>query len=239
MNAAVLVLDVGMRPLRVENWQRAICDLFLGKVEVVEYSKDRTIQGVNRAWPMPSVVRVLHNFKRDRIRVKFSRLNIYTRDNFTCQFCGTRCDSEDLTFDHVKPRSRGGRTIWENIVSACVPCNTKKGSRLPAEVSECHNFLFPTEDQAASFERAVCEHPSVTSASRYKGKVILFTDHQDIDGDVLDLATEQGVKTVTHGMELIQRVRKPSYLPSMTVKMDTRRLPEEWKPYWTATLETE
>lgn len=136
MNAAVLVLDVGMRPLRVENWQRAICDLFLGKVEVLEYSKDRTIQGANRAWPMPSVVRVLHNFKRDRIRVKFSRLNIYTRDGFKCQYCGQRFLSEDLTFDHVIPRSRGGKTTWENIVTACggpKGCNPKKGDRTPEE----------------------------------------------------------------------------------------------------------
>jgi 5-methylcytosine-specific restriction endonuclease McrA len=174
MNAAVLVLDVGMRPLRVENWQRAICDLFLGKVEVLEYSKDRTIQGVSRAWPMPSVVRVLHNFKRDRIRVKFSRLNIYTRDGFKCQFCGQRFDSEDLTFDHVLPRSRGGKTTWENIVTACVACNKAKSDRTPAEAH----------------------------------------------------------------MKLLKQPRKPVYLPAMTVKMDMQRLPEEWKPYWTATLET-
>lgn len=175
MNAAVLVLDVGMRPLRVENWQRAICDLFLGKVEVLEYSKDRTIQGVNRAWPMPSVVRVLHNFKRDRIRVKFSRLNIYTRDGFKCQFCGQRFESEDLTFDHVIPRSRGGKTTWENIVTACVACNKAKSDRTPAEAH----------------------------------------------------------------MKLLKQPRKPAYLPAMTVKMDTRRVPEEWKPYWTTSLESE
>ena len=174
MNAAVLVLDVGMRPLRVENWQRAICDLFLGKVEVLEYSKDRTIQGVNRAWPMPSVVRVLHNFKRDRIRVKFSRLNIYTRDGFKCQFCGHRFESEDLTFDHVIPRSRGGKTTWENIVTACVPCNKAKSDRTPAEAH----------------------------------------------------------------MKLLKQPRKPAYLPAMTVKMDMRHIPEDWKPYWTTSLET-
>lgn len=175
--AAVLVLDVGMRPLRVENWQRAICDLFLGKVEVVEWkyhSKDRTIQSPSGAWPMPSVVRVLSQFKRDRIRVKFSRLNIYTRDKFTCQFCALRLDSEDLTFDHVIPRSRGGKTTWENIVTACVPCNKKKSDRTPAEAH----------------------------------------------------------------MHLLKQPRKPAYLPAMTVKMDMQRLPEEWKPYWTATLET-
>jgi 5-methylcytosine-specific restriction endonuclease McrA len=177
MNAAVLVLDVGMRPLRVESWQRAICDLFLGKVEVVEWkyhSKDRTIQSAGGAWPMPSIVRVLHQFKRDRVRVKFSRLNIYARDKFTCQFCGQRFASEDLTFDHVVPRSRGGKTTWENIVTACVGCNMQKADRTPAEAK----------------------------------------------------------------MHLLRQPRKPAYLPAMTVKMDARQLPEEWKPYWTEILDS-
>lgn len=133
MNAAVLVLDVGMRPLRVEPWQRAICDLFSGKVEVVEYSRDRTIKGVTREWPLPSVVRVIRHFKRERIQVRFSRLNIYTRDNFTCQYCGVRAPSEDLTFDHVVPRSRGGKTAWENIVTCCIPCNRQKADHTLGE----------------------------------------------------------------------------------------------------------
>jgi 5-methylcytosine-specific restriction endonuclease McrA len=174
MQAAVLVLDVGMRPLRVEPWQRAICDLFLGKVEVVEYSRDRTIQGAERAWPLPSVVRVVRHFKRDRIRVRFSRLNIYARDGFTCQYCAVRLPSEDLTFDHVTPRSRGGTTTWENIVTCCIPCNRQKADRTPSEV----------------------------------------------------------------GMHLHARPRKPAYLPSITVKMDTSRIPSEWAPYWTAVLDT-
>lgn len=133
MSAAVLFLDVDYRPLRVESWQRAISDLFLGKVEVVEHSRDRTIQTVTRAVPMPSVVRVVRRFKRDRIRIKFSRLNIYARDGFTCQYCRERKQTEDLTFDHVIPRSRGGKTCWENIVTCCIACNSAKADRTPAE----------------------------------------------------------------------------------------------------------
>jgi len=133
MSAAVLFLDNNWRPLRVEPWQRAIADLFLGKVEVIEYSRDRTIRGVSRSFPMPSVVRVLRTFRRDRIRIKFSRLNIYARDRFVCQYCGERKATEDLTFDHVLPRSRGGRTTWDNIVTCCVPCNKTKADRTPAE----------------------------------------------------------------------------------------------------------
>src|SRR5258708_5060847 len=116
-NTGVLVLDVDFRPLRVAHWQTVICDYFLGgKLEVIEYSRDRTIKGVKQDYPMPSVVRVLKRFKRDRLALKFSRLNIYARDGFTCQYCAVRFATEDLTFDHVMPRSRGGKTCWENIV---------------------------------------------------------------------------------------------------------------------------
>ena len=132
-HTAVLFLDQAYRPLRIETWQRAISDFFLGKVEVVEYSADRTIQCVGRTHPMPSVVRVVRHFKRDRIRLKFSRLNIYARDRFECQYCGDRKATEELTFDHVTPRSRGGRTCWENIVACCIPCNSEKADRTPSE----------------------------------------------------------------------------------------------------------
>lgn len=129
----ILYLDHEWRPLRVESWTRAISDFCLGKVEVIEYSKDRKIRGVTREYPMPVVVRVLKRFKREKIRIKFSRLNIYARDKFTCQFCRQRFDTEDLTFDHVLPRSRGGVTSWENIVTCCVPCNSEKADRTPEE----------------------------------------------------------------------------------------------------------
>lgn len=130
---AVLVLDIDYRPLRVDDWKRAVADVMLGKQEVVEYSRDRTIQGVARTYPMPSVVRLLRRFRRDRIRIKFSRLNIYARDGFVCQYCGRRRPTEDLTFDHVRPRSRGGKTCWENIVTCCVACNAAKADRTPGE----------------------------------------------------------------------------------------------------------
>lgn len=130
---AVLYLDRSYRPLRVESWQRAIADFFTGKVEVIEHSRDRTIQGINRTYPMPAVVRVLRSFKRDKIRIKFSRLNIYARDAFVCQYDGQRYDAEDLTFDHVTPRSKGGKTEWGNIVTCCRGCNAAKADRTPAQ----------------------------------------------------------------------------------------------------------
>jgi 5-methylcytosine-specific restriction endonuclease McrA len=132
-HSAVLFLDAEYRPLRVEPWQRAMADMFLGKIEVLEFSRDRTIRGVSRDFQMPSVVRVIRHFKRERIRIKFSRLNIYARDKFVCQYCGLRFNTEDLTFDHVQPKSRGGRTSWENIVTCCIDDNTTKADRTPEE----------------------------------------------------------------------------------------------------------
>jgi 5-methylcytosine-specific restriction endonuclease McrA len=133
VSAIVLFLDSHWQPLRVEGWQRAITDLFLGKVEVIEYSRDRTIRGVHRDHPLPVVVRVLRRFRRDRIRIRFSRLNVYARDRFTCQFCGRRAPTEDLNFDHVVPRRQGGRTTWENIVTSCIECNSRKADRTPEQ----------------------------------------------------------------------------------------------------------
>ena len=127
---SVLVIDhTGRFALRIEPWQKAITDLFKGKVEVVEYSNDRTIRGVTQSYPMPSIVRILRRFKRERVAIKFSRLNIYARDNFTCLYCNVQFPTEELTFDHVVPKSRGGRTEWTNIVTCCVSCNKLKADR--------------------------------------------------------------------------------------------------------------
>lgn len=131
--SAVLVLDIGYNPLRVQSWQDAITDVFLGKAEVVHYSADKTIRSVNREWRMPSVVRLVKSFRRDRHRVKLSRINVYARDNFTCQYCGTKGETQSLNLDHVVPRSRGGMTTWENVVCSCIPCNNRKADRTPAQ----------------------------------------------------------------------------------------------------------
>ena len=131
--SAVLVLDVGMQPLRVESWQKAITDLFLGKTIVIEQSQDRTIRSVNREWPMPSVVKLVRGFSRSKFKIKFSRIGVYARDGFKCQYCGRQKPTELLSYDHVVPRAQGGKTTWENIVCACSDCNKIKANRTPKE----------------------------------------------------------------------------------------------------------
>lgn len=130
----VLVLDVDGIPLQISPWKKVAKKLAIpGKVEVVEFSRDKTIRLVDSNNPMPSVLRVLRRFRRDRRAVKFSRLNIYLRDGFICQYCRDRFLTEELNFDHVIPRSRGGRTCWENIITCCISCNSEKANRTPEE----------------------------------------------------------------------------------------------------------
>lgn len=129
-----LVLNASYEPLRVVPWQRAISLLWLDKAEVVE-SYDQRIHSPSFTMAIPAVIRFLHLVKRWRSRPKFSRHNIYARDNFACQYCGKRFPTDALTFDHVIPRVRGGKTSWDNIVTACIECNREKGGRTPREAS--------------------------------------------------------------------------------------------------------
>jgi len=128
----VLLLNLSYEPLKIINWKKAVTLLCLGKVEVIEeYGRD--IRSVSLTIKLPSVVRLLRMVKHPKKPVKFSRQNIYARDRYRCQYCGVRFPSEELTYDHVLPRSRGGRTEWENIVTCCVNCNRKKGGKTPEE----------------------------------------------------------------------------------------------------------
>src|SRR5256712_3459168 len=129
-----LLLNATYEPLRVVNWQKAITLLWQGKVEVLEVY-DREIHGVSISIKLPAVMRLLKMVKlREAHRsVKFSRINIFTRDGFRCQYCRRKFHTEDLTFDHVIPIAKGGNKTWENIVTACWGCNNRKSGRMPEE----------------------------------------------------------------------------------------------------------
>jgi 5-methylcytosine-specific restriction endonuclease McrA len=122
----VLLLNATFEPLKVIDWRRAIRLLTLGKVEVLEeYEKE--IHAVTFAIKLPSVLRLFRFVRYRKKEIKFSRVNIYARDGFRCQYCGEKFESQDLTFDHVVPRRYGGKTEWTNIVTACFRCNRAKG----------------------------------------------------------------------------------------------------------------
>ena len=131
-----LVLNADFRPLSyfplsVWSWQDAIKAVFLERVNVVsEY--DRIIRSPSLEMRLPSVI-ALKEYIPSARRPAFTRFNVFLRDCFSCQYCGDDFAAHDLTFDHLVPRSRGGRTTWTNVVAACAPCNLEKGNRLPKQ----------------------------------------------------------------------------------------------------------
>jgi 5-methylcytosine-specific restriction endonuclease McrA len=132
MEARTLLLDQSYTPIQVIPWQRALTLFFQNKVEVVsEY--DGFARSPTVIIKIPAVVRLIGAFRRQRKAVKFSRINIYARDDFRCQFCATKLPAAELTYDHVVPRAQGGKTTWTNIVTACEPCNRRKGNKTPAQ----------------------------------------------------------------------------------------------------------
>jgi 5-methylcytosine-specific restriction endonuclease McrA len=133
MNATkVLILNQTFEPFQVCSARRAVILLFAGKAERVE-DTSRLIRSPSTALLLPSVIR-LHRYVRKPARpsIAFNKKNILRRDAHTCQYCG-RNGGERMTIDHVVPKSLGGRTVWENVVSACRTCNLRKGNKPPEE----------------------------------------------------------------------------------------------------------
>jgi len=130
MNQRVLVLNQDYSPLMVCSVERAFVLVFLNKSEMVRSANGHKIHSVTRNFPMPSVIRLNRYVHAPYKGVTLTRQNIFKRDNFQCQYCGTK---KDLTLDHVVPSSRGGTHSWTNLVSACKRCNAKKGDYTPEE----------------------------------------------------------------------------------------------------------
>ncbi|MGH6986541.1 MAG: HNH endonuclease [Caulobacteraceae bacterium] len=133
--APALVLNADYRPLSyfplsLWPWQETVKAVFLGRVVVVS-TYDEVVRSPSMEMRLPSVVSLRSYIAQDRSPA-FTRFNVFLRDGFSCQYCGA---GDDLTFDHVVPRSRGGRTTWENIVTACARCNLAKGGRILGEAA--------------------------------------------------------------------------------------------------------
>ncbi|OYW87706.1 MAG: HNH endonuclease [Sphingobium sp. 32-64-5] len=132
-NCPALVLNadytpLSYYPLSLWPWQTAIKAVFLDRVNIIS-SYDREVHSPSFEMKIPSVI-ALKQYVRPSQYPAFTRFNLFLRDKFSCQYCGSL---HDLTFDHVVPRRAGGRTTWENVATACSPCNLKKGGRNPRE----------------------------------------------------------------------------------------------------------
>ncbi len=135
-NVPALVLNADYQPLSyyplsLWPWQESVKAVFLRRVDIVaEY--DRVVRSPSQSLRLPSVI-ALKAYRPVSRHPAFTRFNVFLRDRFRCQYCYRRQRLENLTFDHVVPRSRGGGTTWENVVAACSACNLRKGNRIPSE----------------------------------------------------------------------------------------------------------
>ena len=124
----VLVLNASYEPLNITTWRRAMVMLLKGKAEGLEHDPGRRIRP---DFLLPTVIRLRHFVRVPYKPLPLTRRNVFQRDAHTCQYCGFRGDT--LSIDHVVPRSRGGGDTWDNVTTACLPCNVRKGNRTPPE----------------------------------------------------------------------------------------------------------
>jgi 5-methylcytosine-specific restriction endonuclease McrA len=131
-----LVLNADLQPLSwaplsVWTWQEAFVAVNQERVIQLRAYDDVVIRSATRSFEVPAVV-ALKNYRK-RKNVAFTRYHVFLRDEFTCQYCGNRFRAKDLTFDHVVPRSKGGRSVWTNIVACCSADNLRKGNLTPKQ----------------------------------------------------------------------------------------------------------
>ncbi len=132
MSTDCLILTPWMAPHQSVCWEEAVTLVYLKKADVLE-RYDAHVSSPSTTIQIPAVVRLKKTIARHKSDVKFSRINVYTRDGFRCQYCGSKRTMRNLNYDHVVPRSLGGPTTWENIVTSCIPCNLKKDCRTPEQ----------------------------------------------------------------------------------------------------------
>jgi len=130
MKKNVLLLNADYSPLSVCSLERAFVLVFLKKAELTTKTNGEMIRTVSKSYPMPAVIRLFRYIHLPYKSVVLTRQNVFKRDQHACQYCGT---FKNLTLDHVLPRSRGGKSSWSNLVTACQQCNAYKGDRTPQE----------------------------------------------------------------------------------------------------------
>lgn len=127
-----LILDQAYQPIGIVSWEKAIYLHLAHKAEALNYHQGVTISSPNQEFELPAVLRVRWLSRRPK-KVYFSRTSLLARDNFTCAYCGNQFPAQKLTLDHVVPCSKGGARDWDNIVSACYKCNSRKANRTPEQ----------------------------------------------------------------------------------------------------------
>lgn len=130
MSCLVLNADatpVSLLPLSIISWEEAIRYLVMDKAVVLEWHEDWLVRSPNWQTRVPAVM-ILHEYQKKKTGIRFSKQNIFLRDQYLCQYCGVDVNKRTATLDHVLPTSRGGKSTWENCTTSCAPCNAKKGN---------------------------------------------------------------------------------------------------------------
>lgn len=166
MTSSVLVLNRSYFPIHVTNLKRAFCLLYQGIAramdeeyrtfdfqswsELAVVAHNDTIGIIGKVIRVPRIIVLVAYDRMPKRNVRFSRLNVLLRDRHTCQYCGKKFARNELNLDHVHPRSKGGMTTWENVVTSCHTCNRKKGGRTPQE-AHMHLVRIPFKPQSLPF----------------------------------------------------------------------------------------
>lgn len=186
LNGRVLLLNFSYEPLGTVGVARAMCLVLKGTVFVEEFDGMRVLHSPHQTFRVPSVIRLRTyiNVRRRREASGMKRLRIYIRDKFRCQYCGDKKSATELTLDHIMPRSRGGDNSPVNIATACIACNSRKGSRTP---DEARMPLLTTQTALRmKLERVVLCH---YAEARPEWRKYLFLEHPD------DVATDERTRT--------------------------------------------
>jgi 5-methylcytosine-specific restriction endonuclease McrA len=180
LDGRVLLLNQTYEPLGTVSVARAVIMTFKDTVTVEEFDSERVLRSARAEFRVPSVIRrrTYINIRRRREASGMKRLRIYMRDKFRCQYCGEKKAADELTLDHILPRSRGGDNSPVNVVTACVSCNNRKGDRTPAEARM--PLLTSQSALRVKLERVVLCH---YAEARAEWRKYLFMDVYD-DRDV-------------------------------------------------------
>jgi 5-methylcytosine-specific restriction endonuclease McrA len=182
LNGRVLLLNQTYEPLGTVSVARAIVMTFRNKVFVEEWDGNRVLHSAHDEFRVPSVIRrcTYINVRRRRQQSGMKRLRIYMRDKFRCQYCGEKKGVDQLTLDHILPRSRGGDNSPLNIVTACLKCNNRKSNRTPEEARM--PLLTSQTALRVKLERVVLCH---YAEARAEWRKYLFMDMHD-DRDTME-----------------------------------------------------
>ena len=158
LNRKVLLLNQSYQPLMTLGAKRAIVLSFTEKVEVLERYRDK-VNSINLSIFVPSVIRLKDYVRFNKKNIPLNRRNILKRDNHICQYCNSK--GKFMTIDHIIPKHKGGRDLWENLVAACVPCNTKKGNKLLKDINmtllrkpKAPSFLFNIQNELSNSQKS-------------------------------------------------------------------------------------